>query len=431
MTDFAPYDLLVDRDDVVAYLEAAGIAARLAPTPADIAVEEVTAGNMNRVFLARGPLGSVAVKQAPPWVQAVGPEWPVDPARIATEARAYELLASLVPASVPVIERIDLDRFVMVMEDLSDLPVLRDALVQQVTDVAAGRTPIAIDFTSLGTVVGRFVAELSLATSEVGLAPAERAELITAAANPELCEITYAAVLEEPYKEHDHNHWVPELDEAVRSMYTDSALLAGVASVTDIFANRAEALIHGDLHSGSLMVGTRDGAQAAKVFDPEFSFVGPIGMDLGIFWANMVIAGIAADAVGAHELADARRSAVAASWAEFTVALAERWPTRVGAPDGLDLDAWLARIEGDAWAFAGVEGVRRTAGFSHAADILSLPAHLVGGVYAEVLQRARDWVITRADAAGTTRGAGAAASSLVSSSSTDISTSSSTEGTAR
>ncbi len=47
-----------------------------------------------------------------------------------------------------------------------------------------------------------------------------------------------------------------------------------------------EALIHGDLHTGSVMVG---GGRTVAI-DPEFAFYGPVGFDLGAIWANAVIA---------------------------------------------------------------------------------------------------------------------------------------------
>lgn len=415
---FAPYELLVDRGNVVSYLDGTGIAARLAPSPDGIDVEEVTAGNMNRVFLARGPLGSVAIKQAPPWVQVAGPDWPIDPARIASEARAYELLAELVPESVPAIESVDLDRFILVMEDLSDLRVLRDVLVGELATVVASRNsvqgdaadtsraePLAanridaepLDFDALGVVVGRFVAELSLATSVVTLSSAEHAELVTSAANPTLCALTDAMILDEPYREHEHNHWLPELDDAVAAMHRDEELAAAAAVLRKTFASRPEALIHGDLHTGSVMVGSRDGAQVAKIFDPEFGFVGPIGMDLGLFWANMAMSAIAARAVGADALAAQRERAIPASWNEFRRVVTERWPDRVASPDDLELDEWLARIHADAWGFGGAESMRRVAGYAHAADIDSLPNDAAVAGHTELLRRARGWIVDGTD----------------------------------
>lgn len=52
------------------------------------------------------------------------------------------------------------------------------------------------------------------------------------------------------------------------------------------FCERAQALIHGDLHTGSIMV-TSDSTQ---VIDPEFAFYGPMGFDIGAFLGNLILA---------------------------------------------------------------------------------------------------------------------------------------------
>jgi 5-methylthioribose kinase len=72
-----------------------------------------------------------------------------------------------------------------------------------------------------------------------------------------------------------------------------------VADLRHVFMTSAQALLHGDLHSGSVMVGERQGAHVVRVFDPEFSFVGPIGFDLGLYWANALVSEERARALGA------------------------------------------------------------------------------------------------------------------------------------
>ncbi|MCU1570409.1 MAG: hypothetical protein JWR33_1150 [Naasia sp.] len=383
------YPLLTGADDVRAYLHRHGL---LAPLGAGVEVHEVTAGNMNRVFLAQGADGGVAVKQAPPWVQVAGPDWPIDPRRIAAEARAYARLADVAPDTVPRILATDLDDYVLVMEDLSDLHVLRDALVSQVLEVAAGRPPADLPLASVAGAVGRFVAALTGATGEDALGPDERRILIEESANPDLCALTVDVVLTEPYAPHPHNSWHPALDGRVAALYRDAEVRDAVASVRTVFDSAEEALLHGDLHTGSVMVGFRDGAPVTKVFDPEFSFVGPIGMDLGLFWANLAIAGVAARAVGAAQLAEQRDAAIGASWASFVDGWSSAWTGTDAA-----LRARLNRIEGDAWRFAGVEAMRRVAGYSHAADLETLPAEAIGTASAEVFDRARTWLVSGRD----------------------------------
>ncbi|QHO58487.1 Methylthioribose kinase [Arachis hypogaea] len=90
--------------------------------------------------------------------------------------------------------------------------------------------------------------------------------------NVELCRLTEQVVFSDPYKVSQYNRWTsPYLDrdaEAVR------------------FCERAQTLIHGDLHTSSVMV-TRESTQ---VIDPEFAFYGPMGFDIGAFLGNLILA---------------------------------------------------------------------------------------------------------------------------------------------
>ena len=52
------------------------------------------------------------------------------------------------------------------------------------------------------------------------------------------------------------------------------------------FSERAQALIHADLHTGSVMV-TQESTQ---VIDHEFAFYGPMGFDIGAFLGNLILA---------------------------------------------------------------------------------------------------------------------------------------------
>jgi 5-methylthioribose kinase len=52
------------------------------------------------------------------------------------------------------------------------------------------------------------------------------------------------------------------------------------------FTANTETLLHGDLHSGSVMCTSDE----TKVIDPEFGFYGPIGFDIGMLIANYLMA---------------------------------------------------------------------------------------------------------------------------------------------
>jgi 5-methylthioribose kinase len=46
---------------------------------------------------------------------------------------------------------------------------------------------------------------------------------------------------------------------------------------------QSDALLHGDLHTGSIMINDKE----TYVIDPEFAFVGPFGFDIGALLANL------------------------------------------------------------------------------------------------------------------------------------------------
>jgi 5-methylthioribose kinase len=53
-----------------------------------------------------------------------------------------------------------------------------------------------------------------------------------------------------------------------------------------------QALIHGDLHTGSIFINEN----SLKVIDPEFAFYGPMGYDVGNIIANLIFAWANAEA---------------------------------------------------------------------------------------------------------------------------------------
>ncbi|KPI16283.1 Methylthioribose kinase [Actinobacteria bacterium OK074] len=349
---------ILETDDVPGYLHERGHWQDVN----DIHVREVSDGNMNRVFLASNADGthSLAVKQALPWVRVAGPSWPMSPSRADAEARAYEQVAKVAPDKIPAIHGYDAENYALVMEDMSDLEVLRTVLNE-----GAAYGP------DTSRVIGEFVAQLAFTTSDFGMPSAERKALVAASVSPELCKITEDVVLSEPYVEHEHNHWHPELADLAAAFRADAELRTEVADLRHLFMTGAQALLHGDLHTGSIMVGEREGAHVVRVFDPEFSFVGPIGFDLGLYWANTLVSAERARALGTlSDHADQLRL----SWEAFETEFRRLWPTRVDTFfDDAYLDRFLRRVWTESVGFAGTEIVRRVIGFAHLTDLTTLP----------------------------------------------------------
>ncbi|MFO7250882.1 MAG: S-methyl-5-thioribose kinase [Actinomycetes bacterium] len=385
---YPAYPLLTP-EDVPGHLRSRGLLHLLGVAgPGELTVREVSDGNLNRIFLVRRAADpdapGLAVKQALPYVRVHGESWPFTPFRAAAEARAYRYLSRITPEFVPAFHDYDPDTFTLVLEDVGHLRVLRGATIDGAPPGDVGRR------------IGAFVARLSFATSDFGMPSVERKRLIAEAVNPELCELTEAMILGEPYLEHEHNHNHPAIDPLAERLRADRELRREIGGLRHTFMTKAEALLHGDLHTGSIMVAGPEPDARIAVIDPEFAFVGPIGFDLGLFWANALIAAVRADVLGDRDRAAEHAAQVAASWEAFTGEFRRLWPSRVDTvfDDGF-LEVFLAGVWRDGLGFAGGEAMRRVIGYAHVADIDGLPDPEQGRAAERVALLARELIVRR------------------------------------
>lgn len=337
----------------------------LVPAGSTGTAREVGDGNMNRVFVTvpDAPDGrSLAVKQAPPWINVLGPDAPMSPERALIEARALRVFASYAPEQTPEVLDVDPDRFAFTMEDLSGFTVLRTALTE------------GARFGTTSQQVGDLVGQVTFATSVAGMGARDRARLLADSVNPLLAEVTEKYLLSDPFVETPDNRHRAELDALVAELRADDRIRTAVSRLRVAFGSNAQGLVHGDLHSGSVMVADCGGQTRVRVIDPEFAVVGPIGLDLGLYLGNVLLAALRARALGEQERALEHADQVRQCWAAFAGAWTARWPDRV---DVFLDDGWLRQHLSSVWddslGFAAVEIVRRIAAYSHAADIETLP----------------------------------------------------------
>jgi 5-methylthioribose kinase len=238
-------------------------------------VHEVGDGNLNLVFIVRGADGSVCVKQALPYVRVAGTSWPMTLERAFFEASYYSAVAPHVGGLIPRIHRYDPELYCTVMECLSPHIILRQGLM-------AGRC-----YPNVGRDIGEYVARASFFTSDLARPFEHKMDGIALfARNKELVRITVDLVFCDPYRCSERNrHTSPQLDGIVAELRSDGRLKVAAAHFGQKFLNQVQALVHGDLHSGSVMVTEVD----TRVIDPEFAFYGPIGFDLGAFLGNLLL----------------------------------------------------------------------------------------------------------------------------------------------
>jgi 5-methylthioribose kinase len=267
---------ILDTDSIPAFIGSRPeIRALLGGQPESWRVREVGDGNLNLVFIVQGADGSVCVKQALPYVRVAGASWPMTLERAFFEACYYSAVAPHVAGKIPRIYHYEPELYCTVMEFLSPHIILRQGLI------AGQRYP------EVGRDIGEYVARACFFTSDLARPFEHKMDGIALfARNKELVRITVDLVFCDPYRYNERNrHTTPQLDEVVADLRADGRLKLAAATFGQKFLNEVQALVHGDLHSGSVMVTEGD----TRVIDPEFAFYGPIGFDLGAFLGNLLL----------------------------------------------------------------------------------------------------------------------------------------------
>jgi 5-methylthioribose kinase len=244
-----------------------------------------------------------------------------------------------------------------------------------------------VEYPHFAADIAEFLAATLFNTSVLAGGAAEHKKRVALfAANTELCRITEDLVFTDPYREAPLNRWNrPHLDADKRAFENDSALKFAAQARKYQFLTATQALIHGDLHTGSIMLTKED----TRVIDPEFAFVGPIGFDVGAVIGNLFLAYCAQEG---HEASPGARDAyrawildqIAAVWTGFHGRFLALWrkakggeayvASLVASPqDEAAMEAERARfmrkLFEDALGFGGLKMIRRILGLAHVEDL--------------------------------------------------------------
>lgn len=149
------------------------------------------------------------------------------------------------------------------------------------------------------------------------------------------------------------------------------------------FMDATEALCHGDLHTGSVMV--TEGSTV--VIDPEFAFYGPMGFECGALLANFWLNFFSQAGHGGKEgYADWVMAQSMAIWNMFVQKFLALWTDEAthkgelfkrGAyanPGELEAtqEAFVRSLLVDTLSFAGCKMIRRIIGIAHVEDLESI-----------------------------------------------------------
>ena len=322
---------------------------------------EIGDGNLNYVFKVWDDAGhSVIIKQA--GVEArISSDMKLSPERNRIESEILILEGQLAPGYVPQVYFFDTTMNVCCEEDLSDHMIMRTAMLEHRT------------FPKFADQISTFMANTLMGTTDVVLDHQKKKELQRTYINPELCDITEALVYTEPYNDerYRNNVFAPNAEFVRHALYEDEALHAEVAKLKMDFMTRAQSLLHGDLHTGSIFINDT----STKVFDPEFCFYGPMGYDIGNVAANLIFAWCNGDAAG---------DAAFCQWVESAIedvvnltmqklrAYYDAHVTDTMCRSRGFEDYYLRTILEDTAGAAGLELIRRTVGMANVKDLTTI-----------------------------------------------------------
>ena len=377
----ASYDFLT-AENIAAYLASHPEISSVIDAGSIVDLKEVGDGNLNLVFIVKDKQGKgIVLKQSLPYVRLVGPSWPMSPDRARIEYETTMIHSVAAKHLVPEIYFYDPERYIIAMEDLSDHKVWRTALNLGEQHFGAAEA------------IGEYIARVLFATSIFGAGAEAHYKGIARAINPELCLITEDLVFTEPYFPADRNSYLPENKVDAEAIINDKQMALEIGQLKYKFMTSAEALLHGDLHTGSVMVKSDASGKAisTRAFDSEFSFYGPIGFDIGACFANFYIALARATALGRTTHADYISALPEELWRAFEKNFRTLWPSRVDKRVFSDqlLEELLAQWKVDAIGFAAAKMVRRIVGLAKTSDIETLDPDLRIGAARGVLRAAQ------------------------------------------
>jgi 5-methylthioribose kinase len=376
------------------------IAARLGGREQDWKISEVGDGNLNLVFLVEGPAGSVCVKQALPYVRLVGEGWPMTLDRAFFEHEYLREQEPHVGRLIPRVYHYEPALYAIVMERLSPHIIMRRGMIQ------------GLRYPAFAEHISDYLVRSLFFTSDLALPAAKKKRLMALfCGNSELCKITEDLIFTEPYMVHERNRWTaPQLDRIAGEFHADAALKLAISRLKVKFLDSAQALIHGDLHTGSVMVTDSD----TRVIDAEFAFVGPMGFDVGAVIGNLLLAYFSQDghATAAAPRNDYQEWILASAervWARFAEKFLELWrkeahgdayPKALFADAGSDgaLEAerqlYIQQLYADSLGFAAAKMIRRILGLAHVIDLEQIAdADLRASCETRALRLARELMV--------------------------------------
>jgi len=243
----------------------------------DLVAQEIGDGNLNYVYKissVQNPQKALIAKQAVPYLRCVGEEFPLSRERMTYEIRALQKFYNILPSFIPNIYYTSEDMSLVVMEYLGNHIIMRKGLME------------GVKYEKFSEHISTYMSAMLFYTSSLYLKSSEKRAIIAEFnSNIELCKLTEDLVFSFPFMEHETNdNENVKNNPQAQKLFKDMEFKEKALELKYRFMTQSDALLHGDLHTGSIMINESQ----TYVIDPEFAFVGPFGFDIGALLANLV-----------------------------------------------------------------------------------------------------------------------------------------------
>jgi 5-methylthioribose kinase len=242
----------------------------------NLIIQEIGDGNLNFVFIIKSQKDeqkALILKQAVPYLRCVGEGFPLSRQRMSFEIRALQSYEKLVPSLAPKIYYADEDMSVVVMQFLDKHIIMRKGLIN------------SIYYNNFSEHISTFLANTLFFTSSLHLKSDQKRKLMDKFnSNRELCKLTEDFVFTFAYMQNETNEIDKNLKKEANNLFNQMDFRENILKLKYIFMTKSDALLHGDLHTGSIMINQKE----TFIIDPEFAFFGPFGFDIGALIANLI-----------------------------------------------------------------------------------------------------------------------------------------------
>jgi 5-methylthioribose kinase len=244
---------------------------------ANLSVDEIGDGNLNYVFIIKSQSDeskALILKQAVPYLRCVGEEYPLSKERMTYEIRALTNFHDITQEHIPKLYDTNENMSTVIMQFLDEHIIMRQGMIE-------GK--IYPHFTEH---ISTYLAQNLFKTSSLHLSSKNKRELVDQFnTNTELCKLTEDFVFTFAFMDHETNDEYAKNHPIAQALYDDMVFKKEVLKLKYKFMTQNDALIHGDLHTGSIMLNE----EQTFIIDPEFAFVGPFGFDIGALIGNLTM----------------------------------------------------------------------------------------------------------------------------------------------